>query len=115
MAGSDQPRAHILPAYGAGGHDASVAVTVARVAGDDGAADPIRQGEGSGPSAGIGDAAVASSQLCRLSGASMPCSRMRWLWISSVSPSITVACPENEAPAAGNGCERQKDCEDGAE
>ena len=51
---------------------------------------------------------AASTQLCRLSGASIPSKRMRVPWMSMVSPSMTEARPTmSVAPAKGAGKTRR--------
>lgn len=45
--------------------------------------------------------ASSSRQSWLLSGASIPMSRIRWPWISSVSPSITLARPATSPARAG--------------
>ena len=85
---TDEPGAQVIAAGATHRDDPAVAVDVALLASHGLLPDVIGQRDRRLPSA---------SQVCRDSGASIPNSRMRWPWISMVSPSMTEARPVRSA------------------
>lgn len=91
-----QPRAEVLASRSTHGHDAPMAIPALALARHRSIPDevpkPPRRRLSAAPCP-----AVRQVASWRVSGASIPCSRSRWPCISSVSPSITHACPERAA------------------